>query len=475
MQLVGSELFLRPLRDRAVGGRRHQLRRHRRRQHVAQHLRLGARRLVLRHPAHQLAHQRLGHARVHVVHGDVVAVEGRPAERDLREVAGAHLERAVQVREVHQDLRALAGLQVLVGHALAVLRVEPDVRDVLQAGGLDVDLAQRGAERRAQLPRVLERAPAGAEAGHGDGQDTGARQLQQVERAHAHQQRQGRVEPAREAERDLREAGVLQPAREAGRLDREDLLAAVVERRRVARYERRRIDRPQQAVRLGGRDLLDVDPVVAPGDVVGRVRERGEARALHLQALDVDVRRQELALAPEALALGQDRPVLRDQELPPEDDVGRGLVHTAVRVDVPAHPAGRLHLHQLAPELRLRHQLVRRRRAEDDGGAGGRVAGGRRHRRPQVLADLDRDRHARLVRDLEQHVGAERHVLSAQAQLLAHRLAGRGEPALLVVLAIARQVRLGHDPQQAPRLDHGRAVEEPPLGGDRQPDHGEHR
>ena len=80
---------------------------------------------------------------------------------------------------------------------------------------------------------------------------------------------------------------------------------------------------------LGGGDLPQVarGGTAAPGH--DRVGEGGLPRALDQQALHVHVGDQELALAAEALALGQQGRVLGDQELAAEDDVGGGLVHAA--------------------------------------------------------------------------------------------------------------------------------------------------
>ena len=92
--------------------------------------------------------------------------------------------RAFLVGEVHQDLRALAGLQVLEDDARrVVLGPSPMSLHVLRAGGADVDLAQRDAGGAGQRARVLERARGGAEAGHGHGDDPLAGQAEQVEGA----------------------------------------------------------------------------------------------------------------------------------------------------------------------------------------------------------------------------------------------------------------------------------------------------
>ena len=187
-----------------------------------------------------------------------------------------------------------------------------------------------------QLPRVLERAAGGAEAGHGHRQHARARQLQQVERAHAHEQRQGRVEAAREAERDLR-AGRCARAGAPGRPSgwrRSPGSARRASPGRAARTARDRSRAPAGAAWAAG------SPRGRRGgsgrsSVVGRVGERGQAHALDRAA--APRRRRSPSSSPsrrKRCALGQERAVLGDQQLPAEDEVGRRLVHAAVGVDV---------------------------------------------------------------------------------------------------------------------------------------------
>ena len=89
-------------------------------------------------PAHNVAHECLGNVAVHRVHGHVIGVVGAPAERNFGEVTRADNDSAFAVRDVHQYLRALAGLHVLVSH-VEFLRVVPDVGKMLEACLLDID------------------------------------------------------------------------------------------------------------------------------------------------------------------------------------------------------------------------------------------------------------------------------------------------------------------------------------------------
>ena len=164
--------------------------------------------------------------------------------------------------------------------ALPVLRVEADVPDVLLAGGPDVDLAQLRPRPGGQPPRALQGARRGAEARHGDGQDARPGQPQQVEGPGADEEGEGRVEAAGQAEDDALHPHVLDPSREAGGLDREDLAAPLVERRRLGGDEGVRVDRADEPVRLRRRHGGEDDRAVGGAGVVDGVGERGLPRAL---------------------------------------------------------------------------------------------------------------------------------------------------------------------------------------------------
>ena len=129
----------------------------------------------------------------------MVAVVGGPAERQLGEVAGADDEAALLVGHVHEDLRALARLGVLVGDVVDGL-VVPDVGEVLAHGGGDANLAQLSAHGTGELAGVVVGAVRSAEAGHGHRDDAVARKSQQVEGAHGHEQGERGVQAAREAD-----------------------------------------------------------------------------------------------------------------------------------------------------------------------------------------------------------------------------------------------------------------------------------
>ena len=192
----------------------------------------------MRDPADQVPDQRFRHADVHVVVRHMVSnAICRPAERQLREVAGAHHQAVLVVGEPEQVAGALARLHVLESDVvdLAALRIGmAEVPEHLHAGGPDVDLLGARADRAHELPGARARARRGGEAGHGVGEDVLPRQAELVHHARADEQRLGRVEPARDADDQFLRAGRAQARGEPGDLDAVDLLAARLACRRVA-------------------------------------------------------------------------------------------------------------------------------------------------------------------------------------------------------------------------------------------------
>ncbi|OAV65697.1 hypothetical protein Barb4_03249 [Bacteroidales bacterium Barb4] len=103
-------------------------------------------RLVVGYPPHEVLHQCFGNACVHAVHGYMVAVVGSPSESQFGEVARADHQAVCLIGNVHQYLRALARLSVLVGNVV-IFSVMPYVFEMLFASRLDGNLAECDAQR----------------------------------------------------------------------------------------------------------------------------------------------------------------------------------------------------------------------------------------------------------------------------------------------------------------------------------------
>ena len=122
-------------------------------------------------PFDHVAHQRFRHADVDVVHRHVVAVESAPAQCQLGEIAGADHESAKLVGQVHQDLRAFAGLRIFIRDIEQVF-VVVDILKMLLDRVVNPNDPELGASGLHQLFGIGAGALAGAEAGHGDGDNS---------------------------------------------------------------------------------------------------------------------------------------------------------------------------------------------------------------------------------------------------------------------------------------------------------------
>ena len=203
------------------------------------------------------------------------------------------------------------------------------------------------------------------------------------------------------------------------------------------------------------------------------VGERGLARALDAQALDVDVGRDELPVAAEALALGQQHAVLGDQQVPAEDQVGRRLVDSGVGVGVGRERAARLLAHQLAAVLCLARRG--RSRPKDSGSrspppprAGARRIGA--HRSSQISTATSRPApRSRNSRSVPNGTSGPRAAASpSRASRATRTSAPRSTPCSRAGTSSARR-------PAAARLQHRRGVEEAAALQHRQPDHDHHR
>ena len=198
MQFIGTDQILRDLCDASVVGCRQKFRADRRIQNILQ--RPGKRSLtgtvrLLGGIAYQMPYQRFGHRSIDGVHGHMVAVVGRPAQRQLGEVAGSDDQSGFRVGDIHQYLRALTCLRIFIDH-VAVLRIVPDVGKMPVHGIGNIDRPEIHAKLPAECFGVGSCAHGCAEAGHGHGDDIPAGASEPVGGAHHAQQCQAGIQSA---------------------------------------------------------------------------------------------------------------------------------------------------------------------------------------------------------------------------------------------------------------------------------------
>ena len=168
--------------------------------------------------------------------------------------------------------------------------------------------------------------------------------------------------------------------------------------------------------------------------------------------------------------LGEPLAVLVDQRVAVPGEVGGGLAGAGARVHAGRDALRRLRGAQQPPVVGLADRDVAGGEVREHRGAGERGERARRQRHPEVLADLEVQHEAREVARREQQARPERHVLAEQPQRGRDRLRGRREMPLLVELAVVRQVGLRHRAEEAAAVHEHRAVEQPVVGLQRQPD-----
>ena len=373
----------------------------------------------------------------------MVAVVGRPAERQLGQVARTDHHAAVLVGEVHQHQRAHARLTVLKGDRQIVLGLA-DVHEMLIDRRLDIHGLERNAVGFCQFFRVALGAGGRAEARHGDSQNALAVEFEHIKRMYEHDERECGIQSAGQADDRRFRVRMAQTGRQTGGLKRENLLAALVAERLVRRNEWRAREGPVNKVVL---HRLEREREHAALDRLECVH----ALTLVRQTLEVDIRVND-ALR-EHLALSQQRAVLGDQIVTRKNEVLRGLTEAGVRIQVRAQQSSGLLTNKVAAIARLADDLIRCGQVDDNVRAHLRQRSRRRIRHPQILADFYAEGEQRLLIALKNAVGRNRYIarltgcISKRYALDRTQRICRYEMALLVELGVVRKMGFRHERQ----------------------------
>ncbi len=216
-------------------------------------------------------------------------------------------------------------------------------------------MTPHAAASRSALPRVRELVP---KPGIVKRLDLRAGQAEHVERADGDQQRERRVEAARQPDHQP-----LEPVCDS-RFTRPDVWIAMISSVLRFRSASSRgmngagsTARLKRAARVGRYVHVD-GPPRHPREGVERIAEARRPLAVEPQVLDVHVGDEQVALAREPARLAEDDAVFGDHRVAAEDDVLRGLADAARGVDVGADGARRLLRDQRAPVVRLADQFV---------------------------------------------------------------------------------------------------------------------
>ncbi len=194
MKLVRSHQILRFLRDRSIH-RGKQFRADRGIQYIHQHcpqfLFSAGVRIIL----YQMPYQRLRNSCIDSVHGHMIAVISRPPESQLRHIPGSHHKGTLLVGNVHQHLRALPRLSVLVSNVM-LIHVLSDIFKMPGDRPFYIDLPQTGSQRLCHLACIFVSPVRRSEAGHCHRYDILPSDSQHIKSAHRYEQRQRGIQTA---------------------------------------------------------------------------------------------------------------------------------------------------------------------------------------------------------------------------------------------------------------------------------------
>ncbi len=156
----------------------------------------------------------------------MVPVVGAPSQCQLRQVTGTDHNAIDFVGQVHQDLRPLSGLPVLIGDVMHRF-ILPDIGKMLEDTCRNGYFHPGHTQQFHQFIRIGFCPFCRAEPGHGHGCDTRDRQSQQSERPDRHQQCQRAVQTAGDANDRLAAAYLFQSGCQALRLDPQNCFTAL--------------------------------------------------------------------------------------------------------------------------------------------------------------------------------------------------------------------------------------------------------
>ena len=378
----------------------------------------------------------------------MVAVVGRPAKRELAQIARADDEAARSVGEVHKLERPDARLPVFKRHVKICLALA-DVSKMAADGIGDRNFPKLHAELLTENLRVRARALRRAEAGHRDGEDIVHRPPELFHRVHRDEKCKAAVKSSRNADDRSLRVRVLHALGKPVGLHPQNELAALGTRRIVGGNKRGRGEVPRERNLLHGKGEGDNLIAVCHG------LKACVAAALGKKSSEVELCAGIAAF--KRAGLGEQRAVFCDQIVPGEDHVGRRLAVSCVGVEIGAKKPCRLLRDERFAVLRLADRFVAGREIRDNGCASQSVRRARRKRRPEVLADFDRERKFGHAFAAEQELRPEQHMLPREPDVF--HAGGRGAVVpLFIKLAVVRNMGLRHKAKELPAANNRRTV-----------------
>ena len=333
----------------------------------------------------EAAYQRFRNGAVDRVHGHVVPIIGAPSQGNFRQVPCSHDQPPSFIGQIHQNLRAFAGLDVFISGG-SFGRIVPDVGKVPETAFRDGDFPEFHAQKAAHGHGIVMRSVRGAEAGHRYGQNVRGRPLQRPAGAGADEQSQRGVQPAGDADDEPLRAGMFHSFGQTCRLDGDDFLTPFPAAGRRRQKGPCRVESVFQAGRSG--NLFRQGQMQGiPGREKGFAVIEGAFReARRLQPFKIHVRKDEGAFPAEPFPLRCWPAVVRNEGMAAEYGVRGGFMHTCGGKDIGTEASAALLSDQFPPVCGLTGEFRSCGRVENGSGSQKSQLGTGGNDAPQVFA-----------------------------------------------------------------------------------------
>lgn len=269
---------------------------------------------------------------------------------------GADHQPAGLVCDIHQNLGALARLHILICR-VADRRIVPDVAEMLQAGGFDIDFAEGRSKQPAEGHGVVVGPSGRAEPRQRESDDVGGGAAEQAAAFGRDQQRKRRIKPARNSDHHRLRLRMLEPLGEPRTLDIEDFPAALPAAGCVLRHKRMTRNRGVRRSRRTRR-LRQPDPAETHSLRQRIVVERALREPRRAEPFEIDIGVRQARLPVETAVFRRQAAVVSDDRVSAEHQVGRRLMDSGPGQHISREAAGALLRHQFPAVIGLASQFV---------------------------------------------------------------------------------------------------------------------
>ena len=202
------------------------------------------------------------------------------------------------------------------------------ILEMLYAGLLDTDFADGHTEGIHQVNGIRMSAVGRPEARHSDADDALAGPSQLIESLYANQQRQRRVQSARDADNGTLRLGMHQPLRQSGHLNGKYLFTTLVQRRPL--WDKRMRFKSTRQIQILAVDILRRDSYRKLRSTICMAGGKSRIHpALHAQVFHVNFADNHLPVERKTFVCRQQSPVLINQPVTGKHHIRSGFSETA--------------------------------------------------------------------------------------------------------------------------------------------------